>query len=163
MLANGQAEDAVRGGKGEAVDGGVVREDGLLGERELLVDGGVKDLLLLCMSMLVRVVQWMVRSWGCRTVAEELVASKSSADCKSKRKPLQLESSSANNEDGRRDVDAGDVLRCQWARRLRGVGRHWCESVVFWWRSVDCHRESRLRCTVYTVRWSSISAVVWCL
>jgi hypothetical protein len=50
VLADGQAEDAVGGGQGEAVDGGVVREDGLLGERELLEDGGVKDLLLLCES-----------------------------------------------------------------------------------------------------------------
>ena len=50
MLADGQAEDAVRGGQGEAVDGSVVGEDGLFGERELLVDGGVKDLLLLCGS-----------------------------------------------------------------------------------------------------------------
>lgn len=47
MLANGQAEDAVRGGQGEAVDGGVVGEDSLLGKRELFVDGGVEDLLLL--------------------------------------------------------------------------------------------------------------------
>ena len=50
MLADGQAENAVRGGQGEAVDGGVVGENGLFGERELLVDGGVKDLLLLCES-----------------------------------------------------------------------------------------------------------------
>jgi hypothetical protein len=35
---------------------------------------------------------------------------------------LELEGSSANNENGRRDVYAGDVLRCQWARGLRGVG-----------------------------------------
>jgi hypothetical protein len=48
VLADGQAEDAVRGGQGEAVDGGVVGEDGLLGQRELLEDGWVKDLLLLC-------------------------------------------------------------------------------------------------------------------
>jgi len=48
VLANGQTEDAVRGGQGEAVDGGVVGEDGLFGERELLEDGRVKDLLLLC-------------------------------------------------------------------------------------------------------------------
>ena len=48
MLADGQAENAVRGGQGEAVDGGVVGEDGLFGERELLEDGRVKDLLLLC-------------------------------------------------------------------------------------------------------------------
>lgn len=54
VLANGQAEDVVRGGQGEAVDGGVVGEDGLLGERELLEDGRVKDLLLLC-SVLVLV------------------------------------------------------------------------------------------------------------
>jgi hypothetical protein len=47
VLANGQAEDAVRGGQGEAVDGGVVGEDGLFGEREFLEDGRVKDLLLL--------------------------------------------------------------------------------------------------------------------
>jgi len=51
VLANGQAEDAVRGGQGEAVDGGVVGEDGLFGERELLEDGWVKDLLLLCGEM----------------------------------------------------------------------------------------------------------------
>ena len=48
VLADGQTEDAVRGGQGEAVDGGVVGEDGLFGERELLEDGRVKDLLLLC-------------------------------------------------------------------------------------------------------------------
>jgi len=48
VLADGQAEDAVGSGQGEAVDGGVVREDGLLGKRELFEDGGVKDLLLLC-------------------------------------------------------------------------------------------------------------------
>lgn len=48
VLANGQAEDAVRGRQGEAVDGGVVGEDLLLGEREFLEDGRVKDLLLLC-------------------------------------------------------------------------------------------------------------------
>lgn len=55
MLANGQTEDAVRGGESEAVDGGVVREDGLLGEGEFLEDGWVKDLLLLCrMVVLVR-------------------------------------------------------------------------------------------------------------
>jgi hypothetical protein len=48
VLADGQAEDAVGGRQGEAVDGGVVGEDGLLGERELLEDGWVKDLLLLC-------------------------------------------------------------------------------------------------------------------
>lgn len=71
----------------------------------------------------------MARGWECRTVAEELVASKSSADCESKREPLQLEGSSANNEDGRRDIDAGDVLRCQWARGLRGVSGH-CGGVV---------------------------------
>ena len=34
--SNGQAEDAVRGGKLETVDCGVVRDDGLLSERELL-------------------------------------------------------------------------------------------------------------------------------
>ena len=50
MLANGQAEDAVGSGQSKAVDGGVVGENGLFGERELLVDGGVKDLLLLCTS-----------------------------------------------------------------------------------------------------------------
>ena len=50
MLTDGQAEDAVRGGQGEAVDGSVVGKDGLLGKRELLEDGGVKDLLLLCES-----------------------------------------------------------------------------------------------------------------
>ena len=48
VLADRQTEDAVRGGQGEAVDGGVVGEDGLFGERELLEDGRVKDLLLLC-------------------------------------------------------------------------------------------------------------------
>jgi hypothetical protein len=48
VLADGQTEDAVRGGQGEAVDGGVVREDGLFGKRELLEDGRVKNLLLLC-------------------------------------------------------------------------------------------------------------------
>ena len=61
-----------------------------------------------------------------RTVAEDLVASKSSADRKGKRKPLQLEGSSANNEDSRRDVDTSNVLRCQWARGLSGMGRHLC-------------------------------------
>lgn len=45
VLADGQAEDAVRGGQAKAVDGGVVGEDGLLGEREFLKVGGIKDLL----------------------------------------------------------------------------------------------------------------------
>jgi hypothetical protein len=35
-----------------------------------------------------------------RTVGEELVASQSGAHCDSERKPLQLESSGADNEDG---------------------------------------------------------------
>jgi hypothetical protein len=48
VLADRQTEDAVRGGQGESVDGGVVGKDGLLGQRELLEDGRVKDLLLLC-------------------------------------------------------------------------------------------------------------------
>lgn len=52
VLANGQTEDAVRGGESEAVDGGVVRENGLLGEGKLLEDGRVKDLLLLCRKVL---------------------------------------------------------------------------------------------------------------
>jgi len=141
VLANGQAEDAVRGGQGEAVDSGVVGEDSLLGERELLEDGGVKDLLLLCESG-VSEVCWMKRSLGCRTISEDLVASKSSADCESERKPLKLEGSSADNEDGRGDVDAGDVLRCQWARGLRGVGRHLWRSrirVGVWRRRIGCH------------------------
>ena len=78
------------------------------------------------------------------TVVEELIASQGSADGNGKRKPLQLEDGRSSDQDGRRDVDAGDVLRCQWARGLRGVGRHWCESAVFWWKRVGCHRESCL-------------------
>jgi hypothetical protein len=66
----------------------------------------------------------------CRTVAEDLVASKSGAHCESKRKPLQLEGGSANDEDGRRDVYAGDVLRCQWARGLSGMGGHLCRALL---------------------------------
>jgi len=47
VLADGQTENAVRGGQSEAVDGGVVGEYGLFGQREFLEDGRIKDLLLL--------------------------------------------------------------------------------------------------------------------
>jgi hypothetical protein len=72
-----------------------------------------------------------------RTVGEELVASQSGAYCDSERKPLQLEGSSADNEDGRRDVYASNVLRCQWARGLSGMGRHFVRLLggryAWWW------------------------------
>ena len=47
MLSNGQAEDAVRRGKLETVDCGVVRDDRLLSERELLELGRIEDLAFL--------------------------------------------------------------------------------------------------------------------
>jgi len=58
------------------------------------------------------------------TVVEELVTSQSSADGNGDGKPLQLEGGSPNNQDGRRDVDAGDVLRSHEASWLGG--RHCC-------------------------------------
>jgi hypothetical protein len=48
VLADWQTEDAVRGGQSEAVNGSVVGKDGLFGQRELLENGRIKDLLLLC-------------------------------------------------------------------------------------------------------------------
>jgi hypothetical protein len=66
----------------------------------------------------------MVVTRRCRTIGEDLVTSQSSAHGESEREPLQLESRSANDENGRRDVYASDVLRCQWARRLSGMGSH---------------------------------------
>jgi hypothetical protein len=60
------------------------------------------------------------------TVVEELVTSQGSADGNGDGKPLQLEGSSSNNQDGRRDVDAGDVLRSHEASWL---GRRHC--IVF--------------------------------
>jgi hypothetical protein len=74
-----------------------------------------------------------VVSGQCRTVAEELVASQSGAYCESEREPLQLEGSGADNQDGRRDVDASDVLRCQWARGLSGMGRHFVRLLCGWY------------------------------
>lgn len=72
VLADGQAEDAVGSGQGEAVDSGVVGEDGLFGKRELLEDGRVKDLLLLCerrVSEGPRVSSGEIRkSYGCRRI-----------------------------------------------------------------------------------------------
>lgn len=133
VLANGQAEDAVGRGQGEAVDGGVVGEDGLFGKREFLEDSRVKDLLLFC--GIVVSVRCVGRRKGRRdlTVVEDLVATQSSGDCKGERQPLQLEGSGANNQNGRGNVHAGDVLRCQWARGLCGVlgghgGRVVCSS-----------------------------------
>lgn len=46
MLADGQAEDAVFGGKLESVNGGVVRDLGLLGDGEFLEIVGVKHFLV---------------------------------------------------------------------------------------------------------------------
>jgi hypothetical protein len=57
-----------------------------------------------------------------RTVGEELVASQGGAYCEGEREPLQLEGSCADNQDGRRNVYASDVLRCQWTRGLSGMG-----------------------------------------
>lgn len=53
VLANGQTEDGVGAGKTKAVDGGVVRQNHLFGQGELLESGGVKDLLNLCTYSLV--------------------------------------------------------------------------------------------------------------
>jgi hypothetical protein len=50
VLANWEAEDRVRGGQVEAVDGDIVGDDGLLLELELLEDVWLEYLLWFCVS-----------------------------------------------------------------------------------------------------------------
>jgi hypothetical protein len=59
-------------------------------------------------------------------VVEELVASESNADGNGKREPLQLESGSSSDQNGRRDVDASNVLGGHW-------GRHCCRVLSSPW------------------------------
>jgi hypothetical protein len=106
----------------------------------------------------VRVLWTTVGKVRYRTVAEELVASQSGAYCDSEREPLQLEGSGADNEDGRGNVYASDVLRCQWACGLSSMGRHFvcllCGRYA-WNRSFGLWEDDFLGAVHTTTRWSS--------
>ena len=104
MLADGKTENVLGAGELEAVDGDIVRDNGLLLELELLKDIGLKS----CLDL----------------EGHEVVNAEYYGDKKSPRGPFLLNDKSANDEEQARGVDIIDIVpreeRVVVARRGHG-------------------------------------------